>query len=148
MRTHAPESVWVNDRSKARCIIVFIGANFCTYASTFMPPFFIARSLNSLDLITDGRMAFNVITSTRRSDAANYGFDELMEHNSRYDRMEEFVDTSKALWASVEPDAFVWDRATGMVCDPAKVHPINHVGQCFRFAVRSTPYPRRRGGRC
>src|SRR5947209_7509506 len=41
-----------------------------TYASTFMPPFYVARLLNSLDHVTSGRMAFNVITSTRRADAA------------------------------------------------------------------------------
>src|SRR5258707_11091379 len=88
-------------------------------------------------------MAFNVITSTRRSDAANYGFDELMEHNSRYDRMEEFVDVCKALWDSVEPDAFVWDRETGVVCDPDKVHPINHAGQFFkvRGPLSTVPSP-------
>ena len=71
---------------------------FClTYASTFMHPFYTARLLNSLDHVTNGRIAFNVITSTRRADAANYGFDELMEHDLRYDRMEEFVDVCKAL---------------------------------------------------
>jgi FMN-dependent oxidoreductase (nitrilotriacetate monooxygenase family) len=117
-----------------------------TYASTFMPPFYVARLLNSLDCVTNGRMAFNVITSTRRSDAANYGFDELMEHNSRYDRMEEFVDVCKALWASVEPDAFVWDRESGTVVDPAKVHPINHKGQFFkvRGPLSTVPSPQGR----
>lgn len=116
-----------------------------TYASTFMPPFYVARLLNSLDLITNGRIAFNVITSTRRSDAANYGFDTLMDHNLRYERMEEFVDVCKALWDSVEPDAFVWDRATGVVCDPAKVHRINHVGKFFnvRGPLCTMPSPQR-----
>ena len=33
-----------------------------TYASTFMHPFYVARLLNSLDHITNGRIAFNVIT--------------------------------------------------------------------------------------
>lgn len=114
-----------------------------TYSSTFMHPFYVARLLNSLDVVTGGRMAFNVITSTRRSDAANYGFDELMEHNSRYDRMEEFVDVCKALWTSVEPDAFVWDRETGVVCDPDKIHPINHSGQFFkvRGPLSTVPSP-------
>ena len=124
-----------------------------TYSSTFMHPFYVARLLNSLDHVTGGRMAFNVVASTRRSDAANYGFDELMEHNSRYERMEEFVDVCKALWASVEPDAFVWDRETGMVCDPAKVHPINHRASSSRSgpaehravaARRAGPDPGRR----
>jgi FMN-dependent oxidoreductase (nitrilotriacetate monooxygenase family) len=103
-----------------------------TYASTFMHPFYVARLLNSLDHVTNGRVAFNVITSTRRSDAANYGFDELMEHELRYERMEEFIDVCKALWNSVEPDAFVWDRESGRVADPAKVHAINHVGRFFK----------------
>ena len=66
-----------------------------------------------------------------------------MEHNSRYDRMEEFVDVCKALWSSVEPDAFVWDRETGVVCDPDKVHPINHSGQFFkvRGPLSTVPSP-------
>jgi FMN-dependent oxidoreductase (nitrilotriacetate monooxygenase family) len=103
-----------------------------TYASTFMHPFFVARLLNSLDHITNGRIAFNVITSQRRADAENYGFDELMEHGRRYDRMEEFMAVCKALWASVEPDAFVWDGESGIVADPAKVRAINHVGEFFK----------------
>ena len=104
-----------------------------TYSSTFMHPFYVARLMNSLDHVTNGRIAFNVIASTRRADAANYGFDELMEHGARYDRMEEFIDVCKALWSSVEPDAFVWDRQTGIVVDdPSKVQAINHAGKFFK----------------
>src|SRR5512144_3169778 len=55
-----------------------------TYASTFMHPFYVARLLNSLDHITGGRIAFNVISSQRRSDYENYGYDELMDHGERY----------------------------------------------------------------
>ena len=103
-----------------------------TYATTFMHPFYVARLLNSLDHITNGRIAFNVITSQRKADAQNYGFDELMEHSQRYDRMDEFMDVARALWASVDPDAFEWNRETGRVADPAKVRPINHVGKFFK----------------
>jgi alkanesulfonate monooxygenase SsuD/methylene tetrahydromethanopterin reductase-like flavin-dependent oxidoreductase (luciferase family) len=103
-----------------------------TYATTFMHPFYVARLLNSLDHITDGRIAFNVITSQRKADAQNYGFDELMEHGQRYDRMDEFMDVCQALWRSVEPDAFEWDRATGRVANPDKVRAINHVGRFFK----------------
>lgn len=105
-----------------------------TYSSTFMHPFYVARLLNSLDHVTGGRIAFNVITSTRRADAANYGFDRLMDHAERYDRMEEFIAVCKALWASVAPDAFKWDRETGFVADPQKVKPIRHVGKHFKVA--------------
>src|SRR6185437_4098628 len=100
-----------------------------TYATTFMHPFYTARLLNSLDHITNGRIAFNVITSQRKADFANYGYDELVDHNERYERLEEFIDVCRKLWTSVAPDAFVWDRKTGIVADPTKVHAINHVGK-------------------
>jgi FMN-dependent oxidoreductase (nitrilotriacetate monooxygenase family) len=103
-----------------------------TYSSTFMHPFFTARLLNSLDHITNGRMAFNVVTSQRRADYANYGYDELPDHGDRYDRLEEFIDVCRALWTSVDPDAFVWDRNAGLVADPAKVRAINHKGKFFK----------------
>lgn len=117
-----------------------------TYSSTFMHPFYVARLLNSLDHVTGGRIAFNVVTSTRRADAANYGFDELMDHAERYDRMEEFVDVCKALWASVAPDAFLWDRDLGLVADPAKVKAIDHIGKFFRVKgpLASVPSPQGR----
>jgi FMN-dependent oxidoreductase (nitrilotriacetate monooxygenase family) len=105
-----------------------------TYSSTFMHPFYVARLLNSLDHVTNGRIAFNVIASSRAADAANYGFRELMEHSKRYDRMEEFMDVCKALWNSVEPDAFIWDRETGTAADPTKVHAIDHEGEFFSVA--------------
>src|SRR5207237_9813242 len=103
-----------------------------TYASTFMHPFYVARLLNSLDHITNGRIAFNVISSQRRSDYENYGSDELIDHGERYDRMEEFIAVCKALWSSVDADAFLWDRLNGLVADPAKVRPINHIGRFFK----------------
>jgi FMN-dependent oxidoreductase (nitrilotriacetate monooxygenase family) len=103
-----------------------------TYASTFAHPFSTARLLNSLDHVTNGRIAFNVITSQRRADYANFGYDELVDHNSRYERLEEFIDVCRALWNSVDADAFLWDRASGTVADPRKVRAINHVGKFFK----------------
>lgn len=110
-----------------------------TYASTFMHPFYVARLFNSLDHVTNGRIAFNVIASSRNADAANYGFDELMEHGTRYDRMEEFIDVCRALWDSVEPDGFVWDRELGVVADPTKVRAAGRPSKARRRIVpRST----------
>jgi FMN-dependent oxidoreductase (nitrilotriacetate monooxygenase family) len=117
-----------------------------TYSSTYLPPYYVARLLNSLDHITNGRIAFNVVASTSPGAAANYGFDGLMEHNSRYDRMEEFIDICKALWASAEPDAFIWDRETGIVADPSKVREINHAGRFFKVKgpLQCSPSPQGR----
>ncbi|WP_062070825.1 NtaA/DmoA family FMN-dependent monooxygenase [Demequina sediminicola] len=117
-----------------------------TYSSTFMHPFYVARLLNSLDHVTSGRLAFNVVASSRSADANNYGFDQLMEHAKRYERMEEFVEVCQALWDSVEPDAIITDRETGRFADPAKVHPINHDGEFFKVKgpLSSVPSPQGR----
>ncbi len=117
-----------------------------TYSTTFMHPYYLARLLNSLDHVTGGRIAFNVITSTRRSDFDNYGFDDIMEHDARYDRMEEFIDVCRALWDSVEPDAMLWDHASGQVGDPAKVHDVDHRGRFFkvRGPLNTPPSPQGR----
>ena len=114
-----------------------------TYSSTFLHPFYVARLLNSLDHVTGGRVAFNVVASTRGSDAANYGSDELIDHDLRYERMEEFIGVCRALWDSVAPDAIVRDRETGRFADPAKVHAINHDGQFFKVKgpLASVPSP-------
>lgn len=117
-----------------------------TYSSTFMHPYYTARLMNSLDHLTRGRIAMNLVTSTRRSDAANFGFDELMEHGARYDRMEEFTDVCRKLWDSVEPDAMLWDRETGRVGDPRKVHDVHHHGRFFKVdgPLNTPPSPQGR----
>jgi len=135
-------SPWIVARSRVTSRVGF----GLTYSSTFMHPFYTARLLNSLDHITNGRMAFNVITSQRRADFQNFGHDDLVDHGERYDRMEEFVDVCRALWDSVEPGAFLWDRATGQVADPAKVRPIHHRGRVFsvRGPLKIIPSPQGR----
>jgi FMN-dependent oxidoreductase (nitrilotriacetate monooxygenase family) len=114
-----------------------------TYSTTFMHPYYLARLFNSLDHVTGGRIAFNVITSTRRSDYANYGYDDLVDHDERYDRMEEFIDVCRVLWNSVEPDTMLWDEETGQVGDPTKVHDVEHRGQFFKVSgpLNTPPSP-------
>ncbi|MBO9627646.1 MAG: NtaA/DmoA family FMN-dependent monooxygenase [Microbacterium sp.] len=102
-----------------------------TYSSTFMHPFYVARLLTSLNHISDGRIAFNVVASSRRADAANYGYDELMAHDQRYTRMNEFMDVCLGLWRSVTPEAIVMDPETGQFADPKQVHQLHHHGEHF-----------------
>jgi FMN-dependent oxidoreductase (nitrilotriacetate monooxygenase family) len=114
-----------------------------TYSSTYLHPFYVARLLNSLDHVTGGRVAFNVVASTRGADAANYGYAQLPGHALRYERMEEFIGVCKALWDSVAPDAILRDRATGRFADPSKVHPVDHAGRFFtvKGPLASVPSP-------
>ncbi len=117
-----------------------------TYSTTFMHPYYTARLMNSLDHLSDGRIAINLVTSTRRSDAANFGFDELMEHASRYERMEEFVAVCCKLWDATAADAMLWDRETGQVGDPAKVQDVHHAGRFFKVEgpLNTPPSPQGR----
>lgn len=103
-----------------------------TYSTTYYEPFHVARLFGTLDLMTKGRVAWNVVTSLNGSEAENMGRDEHMEHDARYDRADEFVDVVTRLWSSWEDDALVVDKATGRFADPQKVHRLDHRGEYFR----------------
>lgn len=117
-----------------------------TMSTTYHHPFHCARLFNALDHVTRGRIAWNAVTSAYKNEAANYGFDEMMDHDERYVRAKEFLDVAFKLWASVEPDALVLDRERGLYADPAKVHRIDHRGRYFnvRGPLPALPSPQRR----
>lgn len=116
-----------------------------TVSTTYEHPFAHARRFSTLDHLTGGRIGWNVVTSYLPGAAANFGLD-VMAHDSRYDRADEFLEVAYALWErSWDDDAFVGDRASGVFADPAKVHRIDHVGEHFRVAGPHlvTPSPQR-----
>lgn len=102
-----------------------------TYSTTYYQPFHVARTFATLDHLSGGRAAWNVVTSVNDSEAQNYGLDSHLSHDERYDRADEFLDVVAGLWDSWEDDAIVADRAAGVFADPAKVHELNHVGEYF-----------------
>ncbi len=117
-----------------------------TMSTTYHHPFHCARVFNALDHVTRGRVAWNAVTSAYKNEAANYGFDVMMEHDERYVRADEFLKVACALWDSIEPDAVILDRETGVYCDPEKVHRIDHKGKYFsvRGPLPALPSPQRR----
>ncbi|WP_205473405.1 LLM class flavin-dependent oxidoreductase [Nocardioides sp. SYSU D00038] len=103
-----------------------------TQSSSFQHPYNIARSTASLDLVSGGRAAWNVV-ATRAPEAARlFGLDDLPDHDERYARAEEAVRVVLALWESWEPGALVADQASGTFTDPARIHPVAHDGTHFR----------------
>jgi FMN-dependent oxidoreductase (nitrilotriacetate monooxygenase family) len=102
-----------------------------TMSTTYQHPFHVARFFNSLDHITHGRIAWNAVTSAYKNEAANWGYEEMIEHDERYVRAREHLKVCNALWDSVEPSAIVFDKAKGIFADPEKVHLINHRGKYF-----------------
>jgi FMN-dependent oxidoreductase (nitrilotriacetate monooxygenase family) len=117
-----------------------------TLSTTYHHPFHCARVFNALDHVTHGRIAWNAVTSAYKNEAANYGFDVMMDHDERYERAQEFLQVACALWDSVESDALVLDREKGIYCDPSKVHRIDHRGRYFnvRGPLPALPSPQRR----
>jgi FMN-dependent oxidoreductase (nitrilotriacetate monooxygenase family) len=103
-----------------------------TVSTSFSEPYNVARQFASLDHISGGRAAWNVVTSANDYAARNFGHAKLAPHATRYERAGEFVDVVKALWDSWEDDAFIQDRASGLYFDPAKQHPIHHKGAFFQ----------------
>jgi FMN-dependent oxidoreductase (nitrilotriacetate monooxygenase family) len=117
-----------------------------TYSTTYYEPFHVARVFSTLDHMIGGRAAWNVVTSLNDSEAANLGREAHPEHDTRYDRADEFLEAVLGHWDTWEDDAIVLDRAKGIFADPAKVHRLDHRGPWFRtrgpFTVPSTPQGR------
>jgi FMN-dependent oxidoreductase (nitrilotriacetate monooxygenase family) len=93
-----------------------------TVSTTFQPPFSIARSLLSLDHLSGGRVAWNVVTSTTDAEARNYGMSAIPDRASRYDDADDVVQTVVDLWESWEPGALLLDTVAGVFADPGRVH--------------------------
>ncbi len=99
-----------------------------TASTTFEPPYTIARRFASLDHISGGRAAWNLVTTSNPDAALNFGLEEHMEHGDRYRRAREFVDVVTGLWDSWADDAFIRDIDSGVFFDPEKLHVLNHKG--------------------
>lgn len=105
-----------------------------TSSTSYHEPFHVARIFASLDHLSHGRAGWNLVTSLTDAEAANFGREQHFEHSARYRRAEEFVDVVKALWDSVDDDAFIRDKSSGRYLNLDQVHALNHHGE--HFSVR------------
>lgn len=103
-----------------------------TSALTYEQPYALARKFSTLDHLTKGRVAWNVVTSYLNSAAVNLGLKQQISHDERYDIADEFLDVTYKLWeGSWDEDAVLRDRERGIFTDPSKVHPIGHKGKYY-----------------
>jgi FMN-dependent oxidoreductase (nitrilotriacetate monooxygenase family) len=114
-----------------------------TISASFYPPFTAARLLATLQHFSNGQLGWNVVTSGSDLAAQNYGLDQQIEHDLRYEKAEEFVDVVRKLWRSWEPDAILEDARAGVFADHTKVRPIHHDGEFFkvRGPLNTAPLP-------
>jgi alkanesulfonate monooxygenase SsuD/methylene tetrahydromethanopterin reductase-like flavin-dependent oxidoreductase (luciferase family) len=103
-----------------------------TLSSTFYPPYHLARTLGTLDLLSGGRAAWNMVASHGHLEARNFGLDQLPGRDTRYDCAGEVVEAVSRLWQSWDDDALVLDKQRGIYADPDKVHYVNYQGRWVR----------------
>src|ERR1700747_2531591 len=99
-----------------------------TASTTYTEPFNLARQFASLDHISNGRVAWNIVTSWLATAARNFGGTGQVIHADRYARGEEFMTVVKALWDSWAADAVADDRAGGCYARPDRGRPSDHRG--------------------
>jgi FMN-dependent oxidoreductase (nitrilotriacetate monooxygenase family) len=117
-----------------------------TYSTTYYEPFHVARLFQTLDLMTKGRAAWNVVTSVNDNEARNMGREYLTEHDTRYDRADEFLEAVLGHWDSWDDDAIVVDKENNFYAHPDKVRKIDFKGKYLSsrgpFTVPRTPQGR------
>jgi FMN-dependent oxidoreductase (nitrilotriacetate monooxygenase family) len=102
-----------------------------TGSTTFDAPYHVARRFASLDHISGGRAAWNIVTTSNPDAALNFGLEEHVEHDERYRRAREFYDVVTGLWDSWAEDAFIRNVESGEYFDPARLHVLNHSGDYY-----------------
>lgn len=97
-----------------------------TISASFLPPYIIARQLQTLNWLSKGRAGWNIVTALEGQE--NFGLKDMPSAEERYEHAAEVTGVVKALWDSYPHETLRMDRATGTFADPAMVGPIGHQG--------------------
>jgi len=120
--------------------------NFVVTASTsFEHPYANARRFATLDHLTQGRIAWNVVTTSSAVVSDLFGTAQA-PHDERYAIAQDFLDLSYKLFeGSWEDGAVIVDKAARLYADPRRVHPVAHDGPYFKSHgyFNSEPSPQR-----
>ncbi len=113
---------------------------------TYEPPYTFARRMSTLDHLTRGRIAWNIVTGYLDSAARGMGGERMIGHDDRYDLADDYMEVVYRLWeGSWEDDAVLRDRQNGVYADPAKLHRARY--ESLRYKVDalhlSEPSPQR-----
>ncbi|MFT3966205.1 MAG: NtaA/DmoA family FMN-dependent monooxygenase, partial [Sphingobium sp.] len=102
-----------------------------TLTTVGTPPFLAVRRLGTVDNISGGRLAWNVVTSYLENDFSALGLTRP-EHDSRYDQAEEYMEVAYRLWDAFPADAIIMDKESGRYLDPERIAPVHYEGQYYR----------------
>lgn len=104
-----------------------------TASTTYTEPFNLARTLATVDKLSRGRAAWNIVT-TFADGSINFSRSRHPDHDERYEIAEEHVSVVKGLWRSWDKDPYVQDKQAGIYVDVNKMHALHHEGKHFSVA--------------
>ncbi|MGI8329325.1 NtaA/DmoA family FMN-dependent monooxygenase [Actinomadura scrupuli] len=107
-----------------------------TVNSTFNEPYEVARRLATLDHLSGGRAAWNVVTSYDSFTGENFRRGGFLAEADRYTRAAEFLQVARELWDSWRADAVVADPSAGEFVRPDGIGPFHHDGRHFSISGR------------
>lgn len=103
-----------------------------TMSTTFSEPFTVARQLQSLNWISEGRVGWNIVTSIEGSE--NYGQAVMPSSKERYERALEFTEVVRKLWDSYPNEALTMNRTSGQFTNHEIISPVYHKGKFYDVA--------------
>lgn len=101
-----------------------------TASTTYESPYSLARRFSTVDHLSNGRVAWNIVTSYLDSAARNFGLDTQVEHDERYRIADEYLNVVYKLWEGSWRDDAVVDHGD-TYARPDAVRQIHHKGKYF-----------------
>ncbi len=99
-----------------------------TINTTFNEPWELARQFATLDLLSNGRAAWNLVTSPDAFTGENFRRGGYLPYAERYERAAEVVQVARALWDSWDDDAVLAETVTGRFLREGGVREVLHDG--------------------
>ncbi|WP_258725836.1 NtaA/DmoA family FMN-dependent monooxygenase [Cellulomonas sp. NS3] len=99
-----------------------------TVSTSFVEPYTLARQVRALDVMSHGRAGWQAIPSYEPEAFANYGL-PVPPREEKYERFDEVIQITQALWGSWGRAAGTPDKTTGRFADTAHIRPINMQGR-------------------
>jgi FMN-dependent oxidoreductase (nitrilotriacetate monooxygenase family) len=102
-----------------------------TASTTYHEPYNLARMFATLDVLSNGRAGWNMVTSFSLDEARNFGLERVLPSDLRHERAMEFLEVFRGLFDSFEDGAIPIDKASGIFFDRSRMHLLNHKGRHF-----------------
>ena len=102
-----------------------------TAPALYGDPATLAREIASLDHVSRGRGAWNIITSQHQHGRKILGAGSELARSAKYDKADEYVTIVTQLWESLPPGAIVADAASTTYVDAERLRPVEFQGDYY-----------------